>query len=225
MAYAPAPAPRLTESNQEFAMKPDVISTLADVSVKGSGDLKGDGTPEDVELGRFTLESAPLLISIPEQNREAWIVASMDAVPESLLPGAAELAVDGAVTGRSNIPDFGAGQMSLPFGMSARLTSKKTPLISKTGSSWLGKGILENGYTLEITNGMETEREVLVKDRVPTPINDKITLEVTKIDPAPAEHDAENRLTWKIRVKPGETTKIVVEYRLRYPSDDELEYR
>jgi uncharacterized protein (TIGR02231 family) len=203
---------------------PHVSATLADVSVRGRADLKGDGTPEDVGLGSFTLKSSPILVSIPEQNREAWIVASMDSIPEPLLPGQAELAVDGAATGKSAIPEYGMGQTYLPFGMASRLTSKKNRLVGKTGSSWLGTGVLEDGYTLEITSGMEIEREVTVKDRLPLPANDKIVLEVTKIDPAPMERDKENRLTWKITVKPGETKRIVVEYTLRYPKEETLTY-
>ncbi|MDR2180802.1 MAG: DUF4139 domain-containing protein [Synergistaceae bacterium] len=211
-------------SMEPDAPAPQVSATLADVSVKGTGSLKGDGTPEDVALGRFTLKSVPVLVAIPEQSREAWIVASMDSIPEPLLPGQAELAVDGAATGKSAIPEYGMGQTYLPFGMASRLTAKKTRLVGKTGSSWLGAGILEDGYTLEITSGMDVEREVTVKDRLPLPANDKITLEVTKIDPAPADRDKENRLTWKIRVKPGETKKIVVEYTLRHPGETPLTY-
>ncbi|MDR1622956.1 MAG: DUF4139 domain-containing protein [Synergistaceae bacterium] len=224
-AMRQAPLNSLMEAEEPLPPSPQMSATLADVSVKGRGGLKGDGTPEDVALGKFTLKSVPVLVAIPEQSREAWIVASMDSIPEPLLPGAAELAVDGAATGKTAIPEYGMGQTYLPFGMASRLTSKKNRLVGKTGSSWLGKGILEDGYTLEITSGMETEREVTVKDRLPLPADDKIALEVTKIDPAPVERDKENRLTWKISVKPGETKKIVVEYTLRYPGEKILTYR
>jgi uncharacterized protein (TIGR02231 family) len=224
-AFVQASYRHTTLAEKPLSPSPQVSATLADASVRGKGSLKGDGTPEDVTLGKFTLKSTPVLVSVPEQSREAWIVASMDSIPEPLLPGQAELAVDGAVTGKSTIPEYGMGQTYLPFGMASRLTAKKNRLVGKTGSSWLGKGILEDGYTLEITSGMEAEREVTVKDRLPLPANDKIVLEVTKIDPAPIEQDGENRLTWKIGVKPGETKKIVVEYTLRYPGEETLRYR
>jgi uncharacterized protein (TIGR02231 family) len=210
---------------EDKLVPPQMSATLADVSITGRGDLKGDGMGRDLELGKFTLKSTPVLVLIPEQNREAWIVASMDSIPEPLLPGRAELAVDGAATGKSVIPEYGMGQTYLPFGMASRLTSKKSRLVGRTGSSWLGKGTLADGYTLEITNGMETERQVTVIDRLPLPANDKIAIEVTKIDPAPDERDGENRLQWKMSVKPGETKKIVVEYTLRYPGDETLTYR
>ena len=233
--YAPAPAADMAVGqalmkNDSKAIAPReslpvMVSTLADVSIKGTGDLKGDGTPEDIALGRIGLKSTPVLVSIPGQSREAWIIASMDAIPAKLLPGYAELAVDGVMTGHSNIPDYGIEQMTLPFGMASRLTAKKERFVGKTGSSWLGKGTVEDGYTLEVTSGMDAEREVTVRDRIPVPSNEKIVLEVKKIEPVPTERDKDNKLMWKMNLKPGETKKIIVEYTLKYPSDETLEYR
>jgi uncharacterized protein (TIGR02231 family) len=206
------------------APTPSMTATLTNVSVKGTGSLKSDGTPEDVMLGRFELTSTPLLSAIPERIREAWIVASLDAIPMPLLPGAADLAVDGMGSGRISIPAFGL-QDTLSFGMAPRVTATKERLIGKSGTSWFGKGVFEDGYTLEIVSNMETEREVTVKDRIPLPVDERVQLEIKGINPAPVERDKDNKLTWKLSLKPGETRKIVVEYSLRYPSDEVLDYR
>jgi uncharacterized protein (TIGR02231 family) len=205
---------------------PMVSSTAANVSVKGTGLIKR-GEKADVPLGQFRFASTPRLVAIPERNREAWIVASLDSIPEVLLPGTAELYVDGAVSGRTNIPEFGL-QGVLPMGMAQRVTAEKKRAVGKSGTSWLGLGkggIWEDGYTIEVSNNMDAEREVEVRDRLPLPADDKISLEAVKIDPAPAARDKENRLTWKLMLKPGETKKISVEYTLRYPGDETLMYR
>lgn len=203
---------------------PNAISTLANVSVMGSGKIEGDGSQVRIKLGDFEIKCAPLIISVPEQNREAWIVASVDVIPEAFLPGAAELSVDNAATGRTNIAES-AASARVPFGMTSFITAKKEPYVSETGSSWIGTGIRSGGYTLEVTNGMDTEQEVMVMDRLPLPIVDKVTLDVKKIDPKPDERDKENRLSWKIKLRPGETRKITVEYAIKYPGDETLEYR
>ena len=213
-----------TERGLEEDVAPIMNASLADVSVTGKGSLSGDGVPGDMLLGRFELTGSTMLISIPEQNREAWIVASLDPVTAPLLPGVAELAVDGANSGRTNIPSFGL-QATLPFGMAPRLTSQKERLIAKSGSTWIGKGVFEDGYVLQVTSNMETEQEITVKDRLPVPVDEKIQLEVKTIEPAPAERDKDNKLTWKIKLKPKETKKIVVEYTLKYPGEEILEYR
>jgi uncharacterized protein (TIGR02231 family) len=208
----------------DSAPLPQAIATLANVTVSGAGKIEGDGSTARVMLGSFNLKSAPVLISIPEQNKEAWIVASVDEVPQAFLPGTAELAVDGASTGTASIPEQ-AGAIQIPFGMAAKITSKKTPYVSTQGRSWIIKGVREDGYTLEITSRMEKEAEVEVRDRVPFPTVGKVTVDVKKIDPAPAERDKENRLLWKLRIKPGETKKITVEYSIKYPDGETLEYR
>ena len=231
----PMPMPMIAADNVYMEMAEDrisekqkpvprAISTLSNVSVTGRGKIEGDGSEVRVKLGEFDLKCAPLIISIPEQSREAWIVASIDVIPESFLPGAAELSVDNAATGRTQIAESVASAR-IPFGMASRVIAKKKPYIKETGSSWIGTGILNDGYTLEVTNGMETEQEVTVMDRLPLPTVDKVTLEVKKIEPKQDERDKENKLSWKIKLQPGETKKITVEYAIKYPGDATLSYQ
>jgi len=202
----------------------EITSTLANVSVRGRGNLKGDGIFTSVELGRFEFPSTPLLIAIPEQNREAWIVADLGVIPDAFLPGVADLYVDGVVSGRTNIPEMGL-QATLPFGMAQRVTVEKRRAVGRTGTTWLGRtGTLQDGYTIDVTNNMDTEREIEIRDRLPLPADDRITLENVRIDPAPTIQDNENRLTWRMTLAPGETGRISVEYTLRYPGDETLVY-
>ncbi|MDR1483170.1 MAG: DUF4139 domain-containing protein [Synergistaceae bacterium] len=206
---APAPAPRQT-------------TTLTDVSITGSGRIDGDGSQVRIKLGEFSVESTPVLIVIPEQNSEAWVVASVDVIPESLLPGEAELSVDGASSGRAYIQES-AASARIPFGMSRRVLSKKTPMIAESGSSWTGSGTFNDGYTLEVANGTDTEREITVIDRAPVSTVDKVTVTLDETDPK-AERDDEGILTWKLTLAPGETKKITVRYTIKYPGGETLDY-
>jgi hypothetical protein len=192
--------------------------------VSGAGKIGGDGISAKVALGGFNLKSVPVLISIPEQSAEAWIVASLDEIPPAFISGTAELVVDGASTGRASIQDS-VGAIQIPFGRAARIISKKTPFVSTRERAWLTNGVLNDGYTLEITSRMDTEREITVRDRVPFSTNGKVVVDVKKIDPAPSERDKENRLLWKLSLKPGETKKITVEYSITYPGSETLEFR
>ncbi|MBR1418263.1 MAG: DUF4139 domain-containing protein [Synergistaceae bacterium] len=72
---------------------------------------------------------------------------------------------------------------------------------------------------------MAEDKKVIIKDRLPIPTDEKIKLEVNKISPEPQERDKENRLTWELEVKSGETVKIIVDYKLTYPSGETLQYK
>jgi len=201
----------------------EITSTLANVSIAGSGRIQGDGVVTSVELGQFEFSSTPLLIAIPEQNREAWIVARLDAVPDAFIPGPAALYIDGVTSGRTNIPELGL-QETLPFGMAQRVSVEKRRSAGVTGTTWQGRTDT-HGYTIDVTNNMDTEQEVEVRDRLPFPADERILLEDVEIYPAPELQDDENRLTWRMTLQPGETARISVEYTLRYPGDETLVYR
>ena len=193
------------------------------MSITGSGRIEGDGVLTSVELGQFEFSSTPLLIAIPELNREAWIVADLDVVPDAFLPGPAALYIDGVTSGGTNIADFGL-QGTLPFGMAQRVTAEKRRSVGVTGTTWQGRTDTR-GYTIEVTNNMDTEQEIEVRDRLPHPADERILLEDVKIDPAPELQDDENRLSWRMTLQPGETARISVEYTLRYPGNETLVYR
>ena len=158
-----------------------------------------------------------------EIRDNAWLIANMDENNERLIPGTAELRVDGHTTGNIYLPEFGQGQKKISFGYAEQITVKKESLIEKTGVEWFS-GVSTNGYKLEITNGTSDKHTVTVRDRLPIPTNEKIKLEVKRIEPAQKEKDQENRYTWQLDIEPGKTASIIVDYKLSFPSGEELEY-
>ena len=202
-----------------------VQETLADRTLDAEGELPGDGTERDLELflSDINLQGDLEILLIPEQRKNAWLIAKMSESSDKLIPAMAELRVDGATTGEIKIGEYET-QKQIPFGYADAITVKKDALIAKTGVSWFS-GVFTSGYKLEITNGTKEERVITVKDRLPIPTDEKIKLEVNKIEPKEKQRDAENRLTWEITVPAGATVPIIVDYKLSYPSGEELLYR
>ena len=205
---------------------PAVQESLSDRTVNAAGTITGDGNEKEFEvaLGGLKLSAKPIIMLIPEQKDKAWIIASMDEENEKLIPGQAELRVDGYPSGKIFIEEFGTGQRRVPFGYAEQITVKKESLIGKTGVSWF-RGVLTSGYKLQITNGTKTDKLITVRDRLPVPTDEKIKLDVKRIEPKEKEKDAEDRYTWEIEVPAGKTETIIVDYTLSYPSGEELQYR
>ena len=209
---------------------PKVEETLADRTIeifcKDDNVLTGDGTDRDFFVDRpIKLAGRIELILIPEQRNDAWIIASMDEGNEHLIPGTAELRVDNHPSGKTFIGEFGEShQKKVPFGYANQITVKKESLVEKTGVSWFS-GVFTSGYKLEITNGTKDEQVVTVKDRLPIPTDEKIKLDVKRIEPKEKQRDKENRLTWEITVPAGATVPVIVDYTLSYPSGEELLYK
>ncbi len=200
--------------------------TLSDRSLNISGALTGDGREAEFEVIRkdaLILKSSPDIVLIPEQRNSAWIIANMADNNEHLIPGDCELRVDNNASGKIYLREYGEGQRKIPFGYIEQITIKKESLIGKTGVSWFS-GVQTSGYKLSITNGTRESRLVTVRDRLPIPTDEKIKLEVKRIEPAQKAKDDENRYTWEVEVPAGKTVNIIVDYTLSYPSGEELRY-
>lgn len=211
---------------EEAPQLPAVKETLADRTLDIEGTLKGDGTEREFEviMSDLYLDSKIELTLIPEHRPEAWIIASMDEKNEHLIPGEAELRVDYHPSGKIYLEEYGIGQKRIPFGYANQITAKKERLIGKTGVQWFS-GVFTSGYKIDITNGTKDEQTVIVRDRLPIPTDDKIKLEVKRIEPSEKSRDKENRLTWEIPIPAGATVPIIVDYTLSYPSGEELQYK
>lgn len=214
------------DSMPEMPGAPVIRETLADRTLDIDGTLTGDGTERDfeVQMSDLYLDSKIEITLIPEQRNDAWIVASMDEKNEHLIPGEAELRVDNHSSGKIYLGEYGESQRRIPFGYANQITAKKERLIGVTGVSWFS-GVFTSGYKLEITNGTKTEQTIIVRDRLPVPTDEKIKLDVKRIEPREKSRDKENRLTWEVTVPAGETLPIIVDYTLSYPSGEELQYK
>ena len=216
----------LPEEYEPEKKAPAVEESISDRAVRVQGEITGDGQEREfqVELGNVKMSATPIIMLIPEQKDKAWIIASMDEENDRLIPGTAELRVDGYPSGKIYIQEFGQGQKRVPFGYADQITVKKEALIGKKGVSWFS-GVQTEGYKLEITNGTKSDKLITVRDRLPVPTDEKIKLEVKRIEPKEKSKDPENRYTWEISVPAGKTETIIVDYSLSYPSGEELQYR
>ncbi len=204
---------------------PVITETISDRTIELEGKITGDGIEKEInaDIDALYLKSKPIITLIPEQRNDAWIVASMDEGNKTLIPGEAELRVDGYTSGKIMLGEY-ESQRNIPFGYADAITVKKEALVEKTGVSWFS-GVFTSGYKLEITNGTSDERVITVRDRLPIPTDEKIKLDIKRIEPKETERDKENRLTWEITVPAGATVPIIVDYTLSYPSGEELLYR
>jgi len=213
---APAPA----------AAPPEIVQSMTDMTARARGTLPGDNRPAEFLLGEFELKSEVSIVSVPVLSEEAWITAEVKKLSVPLLPGPVELSVDGKLSAKTRLPEQGSGtDIQLAFGKMPLVKAVREKMVSREGSTWTGKGRLEDGYSIEITNGLEKKITVILKDRIPVSAQEKISVETMKIEPRPDEQDKENILSWKITLAPGEKKKTEVLFRLGYPADETVVFR
>lgn len=202
---------------------PAIVRTLTDMSVSVEGTIQGDGTPAEFTLGTFGMKGETAIVAVPLLSKQAWITAEVKELPVSLLPAPADLFVDGNAAGKTTLKEQGEGTaFTAAFGKMPLVTAVREKIVKKEGSSWTGKGRLEEGYTIELTNGTASAITVDLKDRTPLSAQEKITVETVTVEPKPNEQTDRNILTWKIDLKAAEKKTVRMIYKVSYPSDKEI---
>jgi uncharacterized protein (TIGR02231 family) len=211
-------------SASEIYAEPVVYESLTNFSVKGRGRVSGDGAYVTIDLGNYTYRAELKATLFRDYSQEGYLVAKLSKIAEPMLPGYADLSVDGQSSGNTNIKNYGRGDdVEIPFGLTPLIRVNKTTNVTKSGGSFI-TGAIQDGYILEAVNGSQIEAEIELIDRIPFAANDKITVDQISINPPP-EINKENVLTWKMKLKPGETKKFTVNYRIKYPSNKQINYR
>lgn len=208
------------------AQEPMVMESLTNFAIKGKGRLTGDGSTVSVALGETRYQGKLRTILYRNFSREGHLIVTLEKIAGPLLPGTAELTVDGQSSGRTQIANYGRGEdVEIPFGYMPLIKVNKTDNVSRTGSGGLfSSGTVQDGYMLEVVNGSNMQTDIELIDRIPFSANDKITVDSISITPAP-DINKENVLTWKMTLKPGESRKFNVSYRVKHPSDKDIYYR
>lgn len=208
------------------AMAPQEISfteTMTDLAIPASGRVPGTGDIAEIDLGEQAIPVNVDIVALPYLSAETWVVAKTSALDSPIIPGRVKLFLDGESSGITSINEFARGEeFTMAFGRSPMIKAKREKIVPKKGANWIGKGTLEEGYTITVVNGMRTKEEVTVIDRFPLSVQDKIEVLLSEIVPEEYERSDENMLTWNLSLEPGETQKIRVLYRIKYPSDKEI---
>jgi len=200
-----------------------VSETQTDLVITTDSHVSGTGTVAEINLGMRDMDAETDMVALPYLSDETWIVAKVDELKAPLIPGRVQLLMDGEPSGKGFVREYARGENFLmAFGRSPMIKVKRDKIIPKKGSNWIGKGTLKEGYTITVTNGLKTDAEVMVTDRLPLSIQDNIKVTMSEVTPEPDERSEKDILIWKVELKKGESKTIKVLYEIKYPSDKEI---
>ncbi len=212
--------------DETMAPEENRLETVTDVALSAEGSVAGDGLRQALTLETFALAGEMSLVAVPSISPQAWVLWEMEAADRAFLPGRVELSIDGSPSGRTRMPALGAGQpLALAFGTSPLIRTEREELPAREGSSWTGKGRMEQGYAITVTNGLKRSAEVTLKDRIPVSAQEKIRIESVEISPEPDGRDDRGMLNWDLALAAGESATVTVRYRIAYPGDREIDIR
>lgn len=184
-------------------------------------DILSNGKAHSVSLKDIKIPATYKYYAAPKVEKEAFLLAELnDYAKYNLLPGEANIVFEGMYVGKTTInPNQTQDTLNLSIGRDKKISIKRERITDKSGTKFLSS-YKEQTFTYDITvrNNKKEDINMLLKDQYPLSTDKEITVELLEKDGA-KENEETGVLTWEIRLKPNETKKYRISYKVKYPKD------
>jgi uncharacterized protein (TIGR02231 family) len=184
-------------------------------------DILSNGKAHSVSLKEIELPASYKYYSAPRVEKEAFLLAEIsDYSKYNLLPGDANIIFEGLYVGKTYInPNQTSDTLSLSMGRDKKISIKREKIVDKSGTRFLSSK-KEQTFTYDITirNNKKEGVDLMLKDQYPLSPDKDIEIELKDSDGAKVNAET-GILTWQLNLKPNETKKIRISYKIRYPKD------
>ncbi len=189
-------------------------------------DLLADGSQRVVALTRDKLPADLLVEATPKLDPTPYLTARFtytDADP--LLAGPVRLVRDGAYVGETQLGFVVAGQeIRLGFGRDDKVEITHRMATDFKSEEGIVKSYrrIERRWVIGVRNRHKRAIPIVVYDQLPTPRDERITVELLADSTPPTERDVDGKpgvLAWRYDYQPGEQREIRFGFAVIFPKD------
>lgn len=184
-------------------------------------DILSNGKAHSVSLKDIKIPATYKYYAAPKAEKEAFLLAELnDYAKYNLLPGEANIVFEGMYVGKTMInPNQTQDTLNLSLGRDKKISIKRERITDRSGTKFLSS-YKEQTFTYDITvrNNKKEEINMLLKDQYPLSTDKEITVELLDKDGAKANEET-GILSWEIKLRPNETKKYRISYKVKYPKD------
>ena len=184
-------------------------------------DIASNGKKHSVTLKEIKLPATYRHFSVPKAEKEAFLMAVInDYSKYNLLKGEANIIFDGMYAGKTFIdPNQTTDTLRLGMGRDRKISIDREKVVEKSGTKFLSSR-REQTFTYDVTirNNKKETAQIVVKENYP--ISTDKEMEIELLESSSADVNKETALLqWDIKLKPGETKKLRISYKVKYPKD------
>lgn len=184
-------------------------------------DILSNGKAHSVALKEINLPATYKYYAAPRVEKEAFLLAEInDYSKYNLLQGEANIIFEGMYVGKTFInPNQTSDTLNLSMGRDKKISIKREKVVDKSGTKFLSSK-KEQTFTYDITvrNNKKEAVQLLLKDQYPLSSDKEIEIELKESDGAKINTET-GIMTWDLNLKPNETKKIRISYKVKYPKD------
>lgn len=214
-----APAMEQATSSASFTtLNEGTLAMVFDIAIPY--DIPADGKETQVDIYNMDLKGDYRYFSVPKLDCETYLVAY---IRQDLLKGKANVYFEGTFVGETYInTDNPEDSMQIALGKDPKVQVSRTQIKDFSRKKMIGNNV-EQVFAYEITvrNTKKEPVTLSLQDQIPVSQNAEIKIEPVDLGGGTLAPDS-GKLTWDLKLNPGESKKIVLKYQVTYPKDQNV---
>lgn len=190
--------------------------------IKVKYDITSDAKQHKVLINKKDVPISLIFSAVPKLTNDAFLMAAVSGWEEmNLIPGAARLYFDGSYVGETFLnAETTSDTMHLNLGRDKQISMTRKKIKEKHDTKFIGDQKVETRtIELVVRNTKSLDIEMILEDQIPVVMGAQ-DIKVTLVSSDGAELEQHTgKLTWKLKLKPKESKKLVFTYEVRYPQD------
>ena len=209
-----------SNSAANFTSVASNTTTNATFEIKIPYTIKSDGGDNFVEIQKYDIAANYKYFAIPKSDKDAFLLAELIGWDKSeLLPGDANVYFENNYVGKTYFDS-----RIIDDTLSVALGRDNNVIINRKQVKELNEKTAVNGsqkkvtrtFEIEVKNTRKSAIELDLEDQIPLSNNELLVVEL--LDSGKAEYNKETgKLEWKLKLQPGEATKLRFSYSVKYP--------
>lgn len=184
-------------------------------------DILSNGKAHSVNLKDIKIPAFYKHYAAPKLEKETFLLAEISNYGQyNLLPGEANIIFEGMYVGKTYINPSQTNEiLNLSMGRDKKVTVKREKVTDQSDVKFLSS-YKEQTFTYDITvrNNKKENIMMQLKDQFPLSTDKDITIELLESSNASIKQEI-GVLTWEVKLKPAETQKYRISYKVKYPKD------
>ncbi len=194
---------------------------VTEFEIKMPYTILSDGKTVVMDIQEFNLPASFAYYAVPKLDKDAFLTASITGWEKlNLLPGPSKIYLENSYVGESYInPASATDTLLLSFGRDKRISIKRDKVKDMNTVKFIG-GNVEKEFMYEtiIRNTKKDNITITIEDHLPLSTDE--SMKITNGDLTNGNFNPQTGLiNWKLEIKPGESKKIRMGYKVKYPKD------
>lgn len=201
----------------------DVNQNLSAIEfdVKLPYSVRSDGSQKLMVIAHEEVEANFFHYLLPRMNKNGFLIARIGDWEElNLLPGKANIYFNQTIVGSTMInPSQMSDTLELTLGKDDGIIATRKKISEEVNKVRLSNRTQkEFTFEIEVRNNTRGDVNITMEDIIPVTTNEEIQIKLIDADGAEINEET-GKLTWRLKMKAGERTKLKFSYSVEYDKD------